>query len=468
MTYTVYRQRTLRRVANLPLLYYNSHRGTIVEESERDRTLLSRRAVYIGKIAASIALHRASTFFRILRETPADPQYHASAISSVKGSHALYVHMPFCHRPLCRFCCFIRYPFDKAINEDYMKALMSESMWLASKADEAKIQSVYIGGGTPTIDIYALAELIDILRAHFGRNINVSVEASPLDINDESVHVLRSARVERLSIGIQALSNKRLHRLGRFNVTVETALQALEAARGQFKTLNIDIVWGIRNDTPRIIHSEARLAFRLGASQVTFYPLMPAPGLWRLFRRKREGPWHPMEPKLYETILRAAWDAGYQPATPWCMDKASALIDEYIVDYDRFLAVGVSAIGLIKGYMYVNAFTPKHYVRLVRERGHAATLAKRLTMEEDMLYHASFMIFGLNWDSRLLLRRYGSLARGLNVMVTTILKLLGEQRKETGNYILESPNSLYVAHTVQRSLYMAVNGLREWAMTVNT
>lgn len=420
-------------------------------------------AVRLARVLAAIALRRAEQFFHALEKRPAEPRRHVEALASAEGAHALYVHMPFCHRPLCRFCCFVRYPFDREMNRRYMKALAAEASWLASTAEAVKVPLVYIGGGTPSIDVYGLAELVDVLRSYFGRGLSVSTEASPLDIDDEAVSVLRSAGVRRLSIGVQALSNERLRRLGRLSNTVEDALRAVEAAKGRFETLNIDMVWGVASDTPETVYREARRALELGASQVTFYPLMPAPGLRRLLRKRREGPWHPLEPRLYEAVLRAARDTGHRPATPWCMDRGSELIDEYVVDYDRFLAIGLSAIGRTEGYIYVNAFTPERYVKLVAERGHAAALAKSLAVEEDMLYYASSMAFGLRWCPEQLRKRYGLRAGGLNAVVAAALRVLGE-RRSGGCYTLEKPGSLYAAHAVQRSIYMAVNGLREWGM----
>jgi coproporphyrinogen III oxidase-like Fe-S oxidoreductase len=377
-----------------------------------------------------------------------------------RGIYAHYVHMPFCHRPLCRFCCFVRYPYEGDKYRLYMAALRREAEWLASSAEGASIRLVYIGGGTPTINIYGLAEFIDLLRSYFGRGLTVSVEGSPKDIDDEAVSILQSLKVARLSIGVQALRENRLREMGRLHHGVEDSLRAVEAARGKFPTLNIDMIWGIRSDDPETVYSEASRALELGASQVTFYPLMPAPGLRRLEKERREGPWHPLEPRLYESILSASREKGYRPATAWCMDKGSQLIDEYIVDYDKFLAIGLSGIGRLGNYTYVNSFSVERYAKLVSQRGHAAIRAVRVTRHEDMLYYASAKLFGLRFDPRDLIERYGDAARPLAASVTAALSLLGVD----GAPIDSSPAALYALHVMQRSIYMAVNMLREWGM----
>lgn len=433
-------------------------------EGERPPTYgIPPASVRLARVLAAAALQQAERFFTGLRESRAEPRSHVKEVAAAEGDHALYVHMPFCHQPLCSFCSFVRYPFDPERSRRYLKALAVEAAWLASTAERVRVPLVYIGGGTPTVDVYGLAETIDVLRSYFGRGLAVSVEANPIDINDESVSVLRSAGVRRLSIGVQALTAERLRRLGRLSHRVGDAVRAVEAARGRFETLNIDMIWGATGDTRGTVYEEALRALRLGASQVTFYPLMPPPGRRRLMMIRGEGPWHPEEPGLYEAVLRAALEAGYQPATPWCMNRGSRLIDEYVVEYDRFLALGLSGIGRTRRYVYVNCFTPEGYMRMVERRGHAALLARRLSPVEDMLYYASAMAFGLRWCPAVLLERYGRLAAPLSATVQALLRMIGEERRGDC-YRLTRTASLYTAHAMQRSLYMAVNGLREWGM----
>jgi coproporphyrinogen III oxidase-like Fe-S oxidoreductase len=370
--------------------------------------------------------------------------------------------MPFCMPPLCKFCCFVRYPYNERLYTSYMKALHSELAWLASAAENARIAELYVGGGTPTVNVYALAEYLDAVRSYYGKGLLISVEANPRDIDDEAVSILRSAGVSRLSIGVQALDPKRLLELGRLNSTVEDALRAVEASRGRFETLNIDMIWGAKNDTPERVYEEAAKALELGASQVTFYPLMPAPGLRKFEKMRREGPWHPKDAEMYEAILRAALEREYYPATAWCMDKGSRLIDEYVVDYDKFIALGVSGIGRLGGYVYVNTFNVERYVKLVSERGHSAVLGGAVSSLSDTLYKLSTRAFGLRWPPSSF-EEYDALGRLFEKMGSLILRLSGGRTRE-GRIDVKAASGLYVVHCMQRSLYMAVNMLREWGM----
>jgi len=419
----------------------------------------------IGRLTGPLVTKRVENFFEKVEASSLDEERHIKYLASLEpGDYAFYVHMPFCHTPLCKFCCFVRYAYESKAYADYMAAIKKEAEWLATIAENPRIRVVYIGGGTPSINVYSLAEFIDILRSYYGRAVSVSTEASPLDINDETVSVLRSVGVTRLSIGVQALRNDRLRELGRLHHSVEHSLEAVRVARNKFKTLNIDMLWGVRSDTPETIREEAGKALELGADQVTFYPLMPAPGLREYERRRREGPWHPFERLLYQVILEEAARHGYKPATPWCMDKGSELVDEYIVDYDKFFAIGLSGIARLGKYVYVNTFSVNKYVKLVYERGFSAIRGLEVSPSEDLLYYLSTQLFGLRFCPRQIIERFGDSAVKIVSLIASILRLLGEEPAKNKCYEIKKPQSLYLLHVMQRGIYMGVNAFREWGM----
>ncbi len=433
--------------------------------SSIDASAVPRTVQVLGKILGPLVTKRVESFFEKIEASNLNGEKHVKYLASLEpGDYALYVHMPFCHTPLCKFCCFVRYAYEPKAYTDYMAAIKKEAEWLATVAENPRIQVVYIGGGTPSINVYSLAEFIDLLRSYYGRAISVSTEASPLDINDDAVSVLRSVGVTRLSIGVQALRDDRLRELGRLHHSVEHSLEAVRAARGKFKTLNIDMLWGVKSDTPEIIREEASKALELGADQVTFYPLMPAPGLREYERRRREGPWHPHERLLYQVILEEAARHGYKPATPWCMDKGSELVDEYIVDYDKFLAIGLSGIARLGKYVYVNTFSVNKYVKLVYERGFSAIRGLEVAPSEDLLYYLSTQLFGLRFCPQEIIKRFGDNAVKMASLISSVLHMLGEEPSENKCYEIKQPQSLYLLHVMQRGIYMGVNALREWGM----
>lgn len=411
---------------------------------------LGRSAVALGAVAESIAYRASRRFFRELEAASDDQVQLIQALRELEGPVAVYAHVPLCRPPLCSFCCFVKYACPaQAVARDYFKALGAELEAAASLAEGARPRALYVGGGTPSIDLEGLCNLLDRARSAFGP-LEVSVEASPRDIDDDAVSELRSAGVSRLSVGLQALEGSRLRAIGRANVTVEDCLRAVEAARGRFETLNVDMVWGAACDDVNVVRAEARRALGLGADQVTFYPLLPTPGSEGAVRARREGPWHPREPQMFEAIFDEAARAGYRPQTPWTFaSRASGLKDEYVIDYDQFIAVGVSGVGRVGNVVYVNTFSVSRYLKVAASGALTAARVMRARGLDLALYSAESRLFGLS-------RPEGPLGP-----LAAPLRLAGRLRGPESDV-----GVLYVIHRAQRGVYRGVNELREWGMRV--
>lgn len=410
---------------------------------------------YIAHQIGVLATIRAVAFLNRLVNTAVIDYKHIENVKSGEPC-ALYIHMPFCHEPLCAFCCFIRYPYDKKLNALYIDALKKELEWIITTVGNFRRPSVYFGGGTPTIDMAGLAEVIDLIRSYLG-SVNITVEANPRDVNNDAVKILRELNVTRLSIGVQSLNRKRLTTLGRLNHTLDDVFRAVEAAKGRFKTVNIDILWGAPGDDVDTVRSEAKNALSLGLDQVTFYPLMP-PAPPRLSRNISEGgPWHPEEPALYMAILVEALAHNYHPATPWCMERGAGIIDEYVVECVDFLAAGISGIGRLNGYVYLNTFDVTKYIKLVGRRGFSAVRSIKASNMENALYYALSRLFGRIFSPKDLWK-FGVSGVLLSTVLNVVLSVIGERKDEY--YELKTPGALYLLHAAQKGVYMAVNALR--------
>ncbi|MET1100942.1 MAG: radical SAM protein [Pyrodictiaceae archaeon] len=414
---------------------------------------------YFYHALSSLVYTRSLDFLRRLWLSPL-PADHERMLRSAQGTYALYIHMPFCHKPLCPFCCFVRYPYREDLYYAYMSNLRMEVESLVSLAEGVRIAEVYIGGGTPTVNIHSLVDFIDYLRRLIGRGVKVSVEANPRDIDEESAKMLRSVGVSRLSIGIQSFQKEKLWRIGRLNHSLEDSLRAIRSSIGVFDTLNIDVVWGIPGETLEQLGLDIEAALSLGVDQITFYPLMspPRPG------SKHSVYLHPEEYKMYKLILYMSMSKGYQPATPWCMTRGRGLIDEYVVDYNSFLAAGVSGIGRLPGYVYLNTFSPEKYISLVSRRGLSAIRGVKPKPSDQLLYDALTTVFGLSYKPGLLPGHEPHRLLASLIDASISLGLISLGYIPSGQRWRMSPRSLYTLSVIQKSVYTAVNKLREWGL----
>ncbi len=202
------------------------------------------------------------------------------------ASVSVYLHLPFCVRK-CRYCDFASEPLEEAgglpAARRYVDALAVE-MDLRAASDEfygASAPTVYLGGGTPTaLPAEWLAEIIGRLRFRFqvASDAEITVEANPGTVEEEKIAALLSAGVDRLSLGVQSFSDEVLHTLGRVHSAAE-AEAAIQAARAAGCTnLNIDLIYGVPNQSPEDWQDTLRRALDARAEHIATYALSVEPG----------------------------------------------------------------------------------------------------------------------------------------------------------------------------------------------
>ncbi len=393
---------------------------------------------------------------RLINSLP-DKVNHKKMIHSVKSRRiALYVHIPYCLEPVCRFCCFVRYPLRSDSDLiSYARALVNEIDWYSSNLENASVGSIYFGGGTPTVNISLLGELIDVLRSYFGM-VPITVESNPRTLINGGLDQLKLLKINRLSIGIQSFQDWKLKRMGRYSLPIEENKKIIREALGKFDTVNIDLVWGIPGENERSVIYDVVTAFNLGVDQATFYPIMPPPMKSKVMPDYVSLPIS-RELKLYRTLLSTVLSYDYRPDTPWCMSKMSnsqQLIDEYITEYYDFIGIGVSSIGKIRDYVYVDTFSPEKYVKMIKKRGYSVSRSMKLNKIDSDLFDIDSSLFGLN------IRKPISIKSFTSFLLWSLAQLMFFSLSRLIN-VRENANILYALHLVQKTLYSGMNALRE-------
>lgn len=165
---------------------------------------------------------------------------------------AIYVHIPFCKQK-CKYCDFNSYAGLASFHSSYVEALLSEIAFRADRlSDWGGVESIYIGGGTPTLlDPALINTIIRSLKEHFmiSPDAEISIEANPETVTHEKLAALRASGVNRLSIGFQSVDDDLLHLLGRKH-SAEQAVDAFRVARYVgFDNISVDLMFGIPGQT---------------------------------------------------------------------------------------------------------------------------------------------------------------------------------------------------------------------------
>lgn len=388
----------------------------------------------------------------------------------------LYIHIPFCER-LCPYCSFCRYPFSEARARAYFAALRKEMQMAASLGYAA--ESLYIGGGTPTILIDELARTIDEARRLF--NIQeVSCETNPNHLTPELVDVL-DGRVQRLSVGVQSFDDELLKRMQRYEKygSGMDILERLQTFKGRFKSLNADMMFNFPTQTEEVLIRDLAAVLESGVSQVTFYPLMASPSVEQSLAASVGRVDYKREAHYYALISEAlvgkskdtpmsstafAQKAPFEFGSAWTFNASDAkMIDEYIINYDEYPALGAGGFSYLGGKLYANTFSVDEYIKQIEAGGMSVKQTNSFSWINKMRYRFMMQLFGLRLDKREWKRLFGMSVVASLPAEYAFFKAVGAFATDNEQEITLSAKGRYLLVAMMREFFVGVNGLRDSA-----
>ena len=187
----------------------------------------------------------------------------------------IYVHWPFCAAkcPYCDFNSHVRHqPVDE---ERFAAAFLKETEWMRRLSGPKTVTSIFLGGGTPSLMQPATVETIlnGIARHwHVPDGIEITMEANPSSVEATRFRGYRSAGVNRVSLGVQALNDTDLKFLGRLH-DVADALKAISLARDIFPRMSFDLIYARPHQTVEAWEKELRQAISYAVDHLSLYQL---------------------------------------------------------------------------------------------------------------------------------------------------------------------------------------------------
>lgn len=172
----------------------------------------------------------------------------------------LYIHIPFC-KSKCRYCDFNSYAcHDKQVVFEYLTALNREIELASSQFSKSKIDTVYIGGGTPNLlDENLIRPLLENLRSSFDLSgvKEWSIECNPESLTEQKLEFYAAEGINRISIGVQSLFDDNLRAIGRLH-DADCALEKIALARRYFGNVSADLIVGLPFDDKDKIATEVK------------------------------------------------------------------------------------------------------------------------------------------------------------------------------------------------------------------
>ncbi|MCJ8323801.1 MAG: coproporphyrinogen III oxidase [Rhizobiales bacterium] len=332
----------------------------------------------------------------------------------------IYVHWPFCAAK-CPYCDFNSHVRRAGIDEPrFVKAYLKELDYMHNLAPNRKVSSVFFGGGTPSLmSGQAVAAIIDKIDGLWGYkpDVEISLEANPTSIDSQNFAAYKLAGVNRISIGVQAMNDVDLRKLGRMH-TIEEAKAAIKLAQGIFERISFDLIYARPQQTLAQWQDELKQAIELGTDHLSLYQLTIESGtrfadLYKMGKINMPDDDHAR--KLYDATEEICAQYGLYNYEISNYAKAGEECRHNLIywRYEEYAAIGAGAHSRLKSdnqnlrYARMDHRQPEKWLELVEAQGHAFADVETLSQSAQA---TEYLLMCLRLREGVSLERYKYLA----------------------------------------------------------
>ena len=321
-----------------------------------------------------------------------------------KRNLELYLHIPFCVKK-CNYCDFFSASGTPKEQADYVSAMIQEIQSYQELSGEYEVQTIFLGGGTPSLlTPEQIEQIFDAIYHIFSVNENaeITMEMNPGIVDIEKLCAMKAAGVNRLSIGLQSAQNEELKMLGRIH-TYEEFLETWRLTeQAGFKNRNIDLMSALPGQTMESYEDTLSKVLALEPEHISAYSLILEEGTvfydWYEKGKLDRGAWKlPSEEEEYAmgelTIQRLA-EAGMHRYEISNYAKSGKECRHNLGYWDRveYLGIGAGSSSLIKGERFDHIRDRKAYIEKIRNGEPILIDREILSVESQM---EEFMYLGL-------------------------------------------------------------------------
>ncbi len=334
------------------------------------------------------------------------------------GLFGIYVHWPFCAAkcPYCDFNSHVRHtPLDE---KAFVKAYVKELEHFAALTPNRTVQSIFFGGGTPSLmDPLSIETIIDTISNLWSLhpNIEITLEANPTSVEAGRFKGYRSAGVNRVSLGVQSLRPEPLAKLGRMHTVAEAKL-AVGIAQSIFDRSSFDLIYARPHQTLDEWRDELNEALMMAVGHLSLYQLTIEQGT-RYFDLRAAGklpmPNSDLSADFYlltQELTNAAGMPAYEISNHARLGEES-LHNMLYWRYGEYIGVGPGAHGrlLVDNVRYATAIekNPEKWADLVNRQGSGLVTNDKLTWGEES---DEYLLMGLRLREGISLDRYHQLS----------------------------------------------------------
>lgn len=294
---------------------------------------------------------------------------HNRSLLSDHPPRAAYIHVPFC-RHRCGYCNFALIADRDDLMEAYLLALEQELSWLENTF---QVDTLYLGGGTPShLPPVLLEQLFQIVLQRFtlADRFEFTMEANPADITPDLVEVMKTYQVNRVSLGVQSFSDRKLAVLER-NHNAAVIEQAVDWLQATIPSISLDLIFAVPDESLEEWDADLRHAMALSPEHISTYGLTFEPGT--AFERRRQNEEFQLiseenDRKMYEMAIEqlAAHGMEHYEVSSFAIPGKRSRHNETYWSGRSYFGAGPGAARYVNGRRETNHRSTVGYLRRVK------------------------------------------------------------------------------------------------------
>lgn len=320
-----------------------------------------------------------------------------------KNEIGIYIHIPFCMKK-CFYCDFVSYANKEDMIEKYIKALEKEIKIKAEENKLLKINTIYIGGGTPSfIDSKHIVYIINAIKESFNvkENAEITIEVNPGTVTKNKLEDYIKCGINRISIGLQTTNNELLKQIGRIH-TYEQFLETYNLIRMVgFNNINVDLMLALPNQTIKDLEDSLNKVIMLKPEHISVYSLIleEKTKLYDLVESgKLELLDENIEREMYWKVKNVLEQNGYKhyEISNFAKQGYESKHNLNCWNQEEYLGIGLAAHSYLHSKRYSNTENLEKYIKTLLEKegtkNDIVTIHEEQTLEDKQ---KEYMLLGL-------------------------------------------------------------------------
>ncbi|MDK0613599.1 radical SAM family heme chaperone HemW [Clostridium perfringens] len=290
---------------------------------------------------------------------------------------SLYIHIPFCAQK-CLYCDFPSFARKDHLRKAYIEALNKEIISLREKHNNLEINTIFIGGGTPSVleadELECL--LKEVAKLNMAKDIEYSMECNPGNLTEEKLEVMKKYGVNRISMGLQAKQDNLLKGLGRIHNYKTFKENFLLAKKVGFNNINVDLMFGLPNQRLNEWEETLREIISLEPAHISAYSLIIEEGtaFYNLYENdKLKLPTEEEERKMYHLAKKILEENGFNQyeISNYAKEGKECRHNLAYWNMDNWIGVGSASASYIDGKRIKNISSVEKYINSINDKGEA-------------------------------------------------------------------------------------------------